>query len=102
MSAENPSKRPVQNPEQQEWQGQKWEYLAASVFPNRIHIDSPNLLAKQYNEKVGKKKTSVADDLNILGSDGWEVITWVDDPRRGLLTDSTFLLILKRPVPSSE
>lgn len=102
------------SPEQKEWEGQKWEYLdidvVSGVADGYIKVreryggifghPKKNALIEKYNEKIRRareqnKGGSIADDLNILGQDGWEVATSnVANPNI-----NWSILILKRPIP---
>ena len=107
------------SPEQQEWRGQKWEYLVLSTYlPDGANVSGRTIpkgilglsskqldpIADHYNQKIeGLKKekeveASLTDVLNLLGNDGWEVVTGLNDSSLDG-TGSPFLF-LKRPIVS--
>jgi len=103
MSAENRSEQLPQSPEQQERQGQKWEYFllgldslilggkAIIINKDRLPLSGELLpyaeeikqkmetLTQEAKESYGisKNKNLVPVDLliNLLGSHGWELVT---------------------------
>lgn len=116
MSAENHHEPGPQNPEQTEWQGQRWEYLALRVlgnsakflavpkwdkgfFASEIEAD---IVASDYNQKmeeiVNQERitTNLIIALRIAGDDGWELIASVFH-QEAVVLDNVNLLILKRP-----
>ena len=117
MGAENHHEPGPQGPEQQEWQGQRWEYLVLEVVPadpHRLQIKARRVgerlfasgeivdpIAKSYNKKFEELdkelgNPSPMDYLNFLGSEGWELATSVSFNR---LSDWP-LLFLKRTATS--
>jgi len=104
------------SPEQQEWQGQKWEYLLLESGENGYDISplgrikSKGLFAdgeevdpvsKHYKNKIKNLKREVGDDcrretLNLFGTDGWEVVAVV--PNTGIRGSGRLVLFLKRPL----
>lgn len=108
MSIEISNKPGSQNPEQQEWQGQKWEYLVAVFGPDLGYLhfieEDKNPIAKRYNEeseKIWKKEGTLpytTETLKTLGENGWETVVGVI--QHGLL-DQTYL-VFKRPLPQKE
>ncbi len=119
MSTEQiPGEPEPSNPEQQEWQGQKWEYLVLETWdsirgisplgkikPKGLFVDGEEVdpVAKHYKDKIKNLQEAGGDSrrevLNLFGADGWELVTAV--PETELKTGKVFLL-LKRPIITSE
>jgi hypothetical protein len=121
MSAEQISGEPEpSNPEQQEWQGQKWEYLllesgesgrgisplgrmkSRGLFADGEEFDP---LSKHYKNKIKNLRRKVGDDsrretLNLFGTDGWELVAVV--PNIKFDHPNKFILFLKRPLQDQE
>ncbi|KKR39051.1 hypothetical protein A2376_02565 [Candidatus Woesebacteria bacterium RIFOXYB1_FULL_47_31] len=114
MSAENPNEQLSQGPEQQEWQGQGWEYLIISLMGEKsIYVESRvnqrwfggsvenDDIIKEYNEKFRRLKDSpkgrsLRDCFNLLGNDGWELVVGVAASDIENVVGRT-ALIFKRP-----
>lgn len=121
MSAENPNQRSEQSLEEQEWQGQRWEYLifkthrsmreasalgkikSKGIFSSKEQLDP---VADHYDQKIKGLKTeqegraSLTDILNLVGNDGWELVTGVNAFYLDRTGDA--FLIFKRPLVTPE
>ncbi len=121
MSAEHTSSDlGPSSPEQQEWQGQKWEYLllessesgwgisplgrmkSRGLFTDGEEVDP---ISKHYKNKTKNLRKKVGDDsrreiLNLFGTDGWELVAVV--PNIEFDHPIKFILFLKRPLQDQE
>ena len=122
MSPEIPNQDTKQNPEQEGWGGQRWQYLILKcdgaevqgfvgrtragkgffaadedVDPTVAHY---NQVLKETGIYASRNKGNFAEVLRIVGNDGWEltmsmVATTLVDRRENYL-------LFKRPIPLSK
>ncbi len=123
MSAEHVGEAPESqsSEEHREWQGQRWEHLVVETHPTMaegyilgrikskgIFSSSEQLdpVADYYNQRIKslakeqEEGAALTDVLNLVGNDGWELVTGVN----AFSLDGTgkAFLIFKRLIITSE